>query len=799
MSIYKEQAPAPTEALPTDNTQAQSNQQGNNNLNEKVIPIYDFIGNNKTNTFISFIELAEKAKNPTVGIKENSCALTPFKANAKTKVVSKESLFYSLVQDHDDDDQTKEQIKSTYDKYNLAYLAFTSSTHELPKHGVIGKRWKVVIPLLKPIGFERYSMIAQGLTELHKSDKTQSRLQQVFYAPNKVNETALYDNIDALESQPLIDATDDNNPLISAALGAYDTIVKKETAKAKAAKPKPRSANADDGIIELVCNSYDLENILKKGNKRIVNSNGDAKFLSPSSSSGRAGIAILVGDDGKERCYSHHGKADPLSNENNGGHALDVFDVMCILEFGGDVAKCIAHYANQLDPNGQKRRQAEHMQEKDKVSVDDFEKLSVEAKKDTSNVFALPDYPQELLNLPYQLGELQAYILNRMSYPSVATAGITALSTLTAFAQTNITIKSRDGLGLNEYYMILAPTGFGKEDLRKPAETLNKKSNKIALANHLNGILVNNASVRFSYSAPASTQGIHQILESNRSVFFLSDEFAEWLRLSHKDSTKQAALGYLMQAYTKALSVIEPGHAVTTKYKPVENPRLSILATSTAEAMFATMTREQADSGAYNRWIMFVGEQELPNVVYEGLIYEPDDKLVEFISWVKSRPECEIEFSRAGFEEFKRLDQKLSEPIKRKDALLGGRLGEQSIKFAALIALSDKRFEIIPSDIETAFNIRIGLYHRAAALTAHEGNMDGLHSTGQALKQVSALFEKSSLVYKSQLGKKSRKYAKLSLPEQKAVIDALISQGIASQCVQSKAVLVSHICKGGDL
>ena len=795
MSIYKEQTPAPTGVLPTDNTQAQSNQKGDNSLNDKVIPIYNSIENTKTNTFISFAELAEKARNPTVGIKDNASALTPYKASTKKLVTAKESLFYSLVQDHDDDDQTKQEIKTTYDGYDLAYLAFTSSTHELPKHDVIGKRWKVVIPLLEPIDFERYAMIAQGLTELHKSDKAQSRLQQVFYAPNKVSESAAYDYIDELKSKPLINALDDNNPLIRDALRAFHDAQEKEVIKTVAAKHKPRDVTSDDSIIDLVCDSYDLITVLESKDNRKIG----IKYLSPYSSSGKAGIVILTGDDGKERCYSHHGETDPLSSLNNDGHALDVFDVICILDFGGNVKTCVAHYANELDPNGQEHRQKEHMQEKYKVSVDDFETLAVEAKKDTSNVFTLPDYPQELLNLPYQLGELQVFILNRMTYPSVGTAGFTALSTLTAFAQTNITIKSRDGLGLNEYYMILAPTGFGKEDLRKPAEILDNKSKEAALSNHLSGILINDSSVRFRHSAPASTQGIHQILEDNRSVFFLSDEFAEWLRLSHKDLTKQAALGYLMQAYSKALSVIEPGHAVSNKYEPVKNPRLSILATSTAEAMFETMTREQADSGAYNRWNMFVGEQELPQKVYDGLVYEPEDELVDFIAWVKSQPECEIKFSQAGFKEFMRLDQKLSEPIKRKDALLGGRLGEQSIKIAALLALSDKRFVMSASDIKTAFNIRIGLYRRAAALTAHEGNMDGLHSTGQALKQVRVIFEKLPMIYKSQLDKRSRKYSKLNLYEQKAVIDALISQGVASQCLESKAFLVSHICKGGAL
>jgi hypothetical protein len=240
----------------------------------------------------------------------------------------------------------------------------------------------------------------------------------------------------------------------------------------------------------------------------------------------------------------------------------DTFDVLVYWLYDGNVSLALKTELDLIDPDGQKSRQKEYMEQKDSVSVDDFETVKVEAKKDTGKAFVLPDYPEELLNLPYQLGEIQVFILNRMTYPSVATAGITALSTLTAFAQTNITIKSRDGLGLNEYHMVLAPTGFGKEDLRKPAEILDSKSKEV-----MTGML---NKVRFSYSAPASAQGIHQILEKNRSVYFLSDEFAEWLKLSHKDSTKQAALGYFMQLYTKALSTIEPGNAVTTQYKPIQ-------------------------------------------------------------------------------------------------------------------------------------------------------------------------------------------------------------------------------------
>lgn len=400
----------------------------------------------------------------------------------------------------------------------------------------------------------------------------------------------------------------------------------------------------------------------------------------------------------------------------------------------------------------------------------------------------LPDYPDELLCLPHQLGELQAFIINSMSYPSLATAGITAIATLTAFAQTILTIKSRAGLGFNEYYLVLAPTGFGKEDLRNPIERLHHDSDDLlrqkgfALADD----------VKLYRAASSSKQGLHQCLEHSRSVFFLSDEFAEWLRQSHNDGHKQAALGYLMEIYTKALGTVEPGHAVTQKYTPVKNPRLSILATSTAEAIFEHMTREQADSGAYNRWVIFAGESELPPKRYDGLEYTPKKELVEFIAWVKEQTSQELRFSKAGYAEYKRLDTELAEPIKRRDGILGGRLGEQAIKLAGLVALSDRRFTIEPADLQTAFNIRIGLYHRAAALTKDKGSLSGMHKTGEALEQVVGLFRKKRCLRKSELITHSRKYGKLAIHEQRAVLQQLIDEGHATQDPDKKALLHSN-------
>ncbi|MEP5232496.1 MAG: hypothetical protein ABJQ78_13800 [Alloalcanivorax sp.] len=746
------------------------------------LPYYNSLKDKAPGKYLSLAGVVDMARSPSVGPKSDTAALTPFMAQGKTQSAAVEAEFHALIVDHDDDNKTAAEIRDLYDSYGVAYLAYTTSSHQQDKGGVTANRWKVILPLANPVGHEQYAPLAMGLSLHHGADPAQARAQQVFYAPNKLSPGAPYDAIDATD-RPLLDASDTGNPLVVGALSAYRQEQERKERQAKQAPVKPRTVSATSaGIIGKVCQQFDIESeLLRNGYRRVGN-----KYLSPQSSTGEHGVHIFTTDDGTERLYSHHGETDPLSNLNHGGHSLDVFDVLVTLDYAGDVSRTVADLAPKVDPEGQQQRQREYMAEKDAGKQPAPTPPPVAASE---AVFTLPDYPTDLMALPYKLGELQQFIYNRMTYQSLPMAGITAIATLTAFAQTHITIKSRDGLGLNEYYMVLAPTGFGKEDIRKPMEILDRKSEDAIKAG-----MGNMESVKIRHAAPASAQGIHQIMEENRSTCFLSDEFAEWLRLSHTDAQKQAGLGYLMQAYTKALGIIEPGHAVTRKYEPVEKPRLSIFATSTAEAMFSTLTRDQADSGAYNRWVMFAGDTELPPKRYTGQVYEPNQTLINFIAWVKEiKPRKEIKFTSAGLEAFIELDSNMAEPIKRKDGVLGGRLAEQAIKMAGLIALSDKRFQIEPSDLQAAFNIRIGLYQRAAALARHEGSLDGLHSTGQAMQQLVEQFEKRPSIYRSQLKSLSRRYAALSVNEQRAVVDALVSEGVVEVDPARRAVLVSKI------
>lgn len=498
------------------------------------------------------------------------------------------------------------------------------------------------------------------------------------------------------------------------------------------------------------------------------------RWLSPNSESGSAGVTVK-----ETKWISTHGSDIALgvgAKKDSGTCWGDAFDLFTFYMHNNDRNAAIKAAGEMFMVNGVSmtlQNQRSYMQSNEQANVKkDFKKLD---ELEITDLVELPDFPSTLMDLPYQLGEIQSYVFGRMTYPSVATAGVTALAILTAFAQSNIIIKSRDGLGLNEYYLTMAPTGFGKEDLRKPFSILNRLSS--------DGF---SDDVEFVYAAPSSAQGLHRILEETPSVMALSDEFADWMALQNKNPTIRATVAYLMQIYTKALSTIHPGNAVTNKYEKVENPRLSVFATSTAEAMFETMTKEQAESGTHNRWVHFVGETELPIKRYDGLVYDPDDNLVEYIKWVKQQQDKEIVFSAAGYRRYKELDQSLAEPVKRVDGLLGGRLSEQAIKMAGLIALSDRRFEISQSDIEQGFDIRIGLYKRMKALIDAEGVMNNLHVTAAAKEQLEKQFQKKPYLYKSQLPRVSRKFEKLSVFERKIVIEALVNDGV---CVQSESNL----------
>lgn len=326
-----------------------------------TFPIYTTTNNTVPAKFLNLAEVVGLAESPEVGPKSKAPALTPFYASAKTQAAAFKAEFYALVVDHDDDDMAQNDLTRLYDSYGVAYLAYTTSSHQQDKHGIVANRWKVVIPLSSPVNHEQYSKLAVGLTLHHGADGAQARTQQVFYAPNKLTPDAPYQHINATE-RPLLDPDDMASPLVVAALCAYKEEQERRQQKATQAPAKPRSVTTDHsaGIIGKVCLQHDMDGELQRHGYRRVGK----KYLSPDSNTGEPGVYAFEADDGTQRIYSHHGETDPLSNLNHNGHSLDVFDVLTELDYGGDVSRAVADMAPKVDPDGQKQRQRDRMAEK---------------------------------------------------------------------------------------------------------------------------------------------------------------------------------------------------------------------------------------------------------------------------------------------------------------------------------------------------------------------------------------------------------------------------------------------------
>lgn len=402
----------------------------------------------------------------------------------------------------------------------------------------------------------------------------------------------------------------------------------------------------------------------------------------------------------------------------------------------------------------------------------------------SSGAVILPAFPDELLALPGGLGDLQAWILGYMSHPSPAAAGIAAIATLSHFAMDRIGVDSRSGLGLNEQFLLLAPTGFGKEDLRKPFEILAEALPKHRPAGA--GNLWPGHLAALQFSAPASQQGLHCLLEANRAQSILSDEFAEWLAHSAKDGHRQQAMGHLMQAYTKAYGTLAAPATTThgnkaASYVPVERPRVLVFATSTAERLLESINASQADSGALNRFVILVAEQERIAKRYgvRPADYQPPRQLVELVAWVSALPEQKLPLEPEAWEFHDAHDAAVIEELAYRDPRLAKRLSEQALKLGALIALGERRLRVTARDLGIAYAIREGLYHRAASLLSYDGALSGMHPTGRAMEQLRLRIESKGFIYRSHLRKESRQFAALSIPEQEAVIRTLVSEGFA--------------------
>lgn len=397
----------------------------------------------------------------------------------------------------------------------------------------------------------------------------------------------------------------------------------------------------------------------------------------------------------------------------------------------------------------------------------------------------LPPVCDELLKLPYGLGVIQDYVYGRLMYPSRSIAGLTAFAALSALAMPNVKIKSFQGLAINEQYVVLAPTGTGKDDIRKALIDLVEAGSAPPESAAPAGNLQFNSESRVGVlrNLPGSQQALHKELEHNKNLLIMADEVAEWFAAARNNATRQEAQGYMMQVYTSPFGVVIPPQSMIGKYINVANPRLALFATSTAHRMLEVMTGSNLASGAYNRIVWFLPEDNLTKR-YEGQSYAISERVLKCLRLVTGlKKDTTVTFSEEAWAYYKEYDSTVVEPLRKiaKHLALGGRMSEQAVRMAAVIALSAGRTVISEDDLRHAYAIRVNLHHRIFAEMDEAGTLETVEQskTSRAAEKVRRYFSKKSSVTLSELISNIVDFGKkLDVNEREQVMRSLVAEGV---------------------
>lgn len=241
------------------------------------------------------------------------------------------NIIYGVEIDYDDGLITPEQAADALTRAGITAIVCSTytSTSEFPK-------WRAFLPLSKPYKARYRAALVHAVDNLFGGVVAPEsyRDKQIFFVGRNPDADTDYTVIN-VEGKPL-----DTLPELRQSAQEY---FKQHQQAVKTVKIKPkrveRLLGGQASIIDSFNDAYGIHSIL--------NSHGytfkAGKYCSPESTSGMAGVNVLVGNDGRDRVFSHHDN-DILNN----GLANDAFDCFTILEHGGDVNEAIKAAGNLL-------------------------------------------------------------------------------------------------------------------------------------------------------------------------------------------------------------------------------------------------------------------------------------------------------------------------------------------------------------------------------------------------------------------------------------------------------------------
>lgn len=310
---------------------------------------------------LTWPDLEEMVRNPARTPKDATALVIPSTAPGKTKDVIE--AFNSMTLPWVDIDAGNILLTDLVAKIESlrlqAVIYSTASANRVKKVKVEGietfvlqgNRWRIVFLLSESLDCEAWLQLQEALAAFFGGGSEACRIQQGLYAPT--NADGGYYEFAIVEGSTL-----DPHNLPAELLSLIEAEAEKRRLQEEKARsaPTPKRVKVEgDSIIELANQAYGVRDLVEgEGHERHRN-----RYLHRKSTSGEAGI-IIFEDGGKEYYFSHHGpETDSLAD----GHRHDAFDLLLHWWFGGDMRLAIKTLADELDPEGQKRRAQEWKEE----------------------------------------------------------------------------------------------------------------------------------------------------------------------------------------------------------------------------------------------------------------------------------------------------------------------------------------------------------------------------------------------------------------------------------------------------
>jgi hypothetical protein len=336
------------------------------NENHPIGMVFGSVKATKSQTPYTLKHLVNEVKEP-VSIEKDKCrCLAVHSAGVKTKdAIIKHNKMQTLWADIDSQDLGLEDVSQLVKGIGIkAYIIYSTSSSCRIKGGVLqGKRWRIIIPMAEAVDLNTWLDVQQAITTLTVGDSSATRIQQILYLPNnpkvaladeKNGATQHYESL--VKNEAPIDGL--NPPqLIQDEIDRHITKVKMaiETSNVEL-KKRPLRLNDEDNIIEKINKAYNIKDTLIGFG---YDYNGKA-YKSPNSTSGGYGLYVVE----NERWISFHGCDDTMGLQTPTCLCGDVFDLIVHHQHSGDFTKALKELANQVDPEGQRKRQQEFKRER---------------------------------------------------------------------------------------------------------------------------------------------------------------------------------------------------------------------------------------------------------------------------------------------------------------------------------------------------------------------------------------------------------------------------------------------------